>query len=76
MSIEFTKHYSGQMFRTNAPSVLCDITVCDLVKVCFEELKNDAKIFTINWTNGDSEDCFESLFEKTETEESLVSLFY
>lgn len=61
-----------RMFEVTEPSIVfCDNKAYDLVADCLMHLKNKAKVFTFNGTNGNSEPA-EVLFEETGIEEEFV----
>ncbi|XP_031621710.1 4-coumarate--CoA ligase 1-like isoform X2 [Contarinia nasturtii] len=60
------------MLKTIKPALIfCDVEACDLVKVCLNELNNDAKIFTFGGSTDDSEQV-ENLFVETHNESKFV----
>lgn len=66
------KEYIIKMLKTTEPCVMfCDVQFYDLVKECLIESGNNAKIFTFNGTQADSEPV-ESLFIPTGTEEHFM----
>lgn len=68
----FSKDVLTYMFKTTKPVlVFCDVEIYEIVNMCLNELKNDAKIFTFGGSKGDSE-AVEVLFSEIEDEQSFV----
>lgn len=64
----FSKDVLIHMLKTMKPVlVFCDVDIYEAVKVCLDELKNNAKIFTFGGSIGDSE-AVEVLFSEIEDE--------